>query len=914
MEDVQEKISDFLNKHQINASDEQVKLFLNQFNCDSKNFSYLSDMKSQINNLKRKYTFIDPLDIPVGKRMKVVEDEKQNAKSLTKHIEIPYVSITEIIKLVFSKDEVIKSKNNDTPEDNDILTRFEDGEYFKSHPFFKKYEDGIAIILFYDEFLPNNPIGSKNKQQKVGGFAISFLNLPEHLRDFLGNVHTIVLAKHEDIKEFGIDECLTAFMFDLHKLESDEGVICEIGGKEVTLRATLVGVVADSLAAHEILGFMGPSATYFCRLCLMTQEERKLLPFIDCELRTKEMHESFVKMLGAENESVAGVNRDCILNQSRYFHCTQNFIFDIMHDVLEGQAQTDLKLVISKFIQDGKYNITLNDINNNIKNFNYGPINNKNRPSPIIMTSISDVKIQERAVQTWCLLRIFPFIVSEKVSEDDPYLQHIININKINEIIFASKIPLSCLPYLQELIDGHIEKFQKLFPQEILRNKFMHMRHYSMCIKKNGPLRHLSCFKYEAKHSLFKKYGTLCSNYINISKTMMNIAQMAQCSVWGTDTPNIREKYRYSPNNGLSMKDKDIIQKNFENDVNIDNFKATNSIEIYGKMYKNGLFVVIDSGTSDAYNDMPLFAKIHNIYICEENVFFYCQDFEALYLDKALNAYKIKETPIFKLRKYSCLSDLHALAEWNDYTGQLIDGSVFLLMNDNNLKEIGIKQMGIRLKLLQLIQEANVLNNSEILYTVEPTESVQKLPNNGQLNMFDEQELALQLPENFNENENSKETFSMKTFIQSVKFDFDNWFKSLYVKLGNTPVPLLPFLDGQNCLPTHEMNITIIDKLAHVLVELWQQVNPSLKWYPPPAFQDLMAQELVKRFPILGVSSSQDEIPWLKWTDMLKNKFKNDRKNYLRGEEKKYKKKKDVPDENIVGELDPEKLHLQQVR
>uniref|UniRef100_A0ABD2X2E0 Uncharacterized protein n=1 Tax=Trichogramma kaykai TaxID=54128 RepID=A0ABD2X2E0_9HYME len=355
MEDVQEKISDFLNKHQINASDEQVKLFLNQFNCDSKNFSYLSDMKSQINNLKRKYTFIDPLDIPVGKRMKVVEDEKQNAKSLTKHIEIPYVSITEIIKLVFSKDEVIKSKNNDTPEDNDILTRFEDGEYFKSHPFFKKYEDGIAIILFYDEFLPNNPIGSKNKQQKVGGFAISFLNLPEHLRDFLGNVHTIVLAKHEDIKEFGIDECLTAFMFDLHKLESDEGVICEIGGKEVTLRATLVGVVADSLAAHEILGFMGPSATYFCRLCLMTQEERKLLPFIDCELRTKEMHESFVKMLGAENESVAGVNRDCILNQSRYFHCTQNFIFDIMHDVLEGQAQTDLKLVISKFIQDGKY-------------------------------------------------------------------------------------------------------------------------------------------------------------------------------------------------------------------------------------------------------------------------------------------------------------------------------------------------------------------------------------------------------------------------------------------------------------------------------------------------------------------------------------------------------------------------------
>ena len=152
-------------------------------------------------------------------------------------------------------------------------------------------------------------------------------------------------------------------------------------------------------------------------------------------------------------------------------------------------------------------------MNHRINVFPYGPSEFKNKPSSTLTSDSirnvsTDHKLQERAAQTWCLLKIFPFLVSDKVPPEDPYLQHIINLNKINEIVFAPKLRSSMLPYLHEIIRHHYEEFRRLFPEEKAINKLHHLTHYPLCIK-NGPLRHLACFKDEAKHAMFKKYGAI---------------------------------------------------------------------------------------------------------------------------------------------------------------------------------------------------------------------------------------------------------------------------------------------------------------------------------------------------------------------------------------------------------------------
>jgi hypothetical protein len=43
---------------------------------------------------------------------------------------------------------------------------------------------------------------------------------------------------------------------------------------------------------------------------------------------------------------VYGVKRSCLLNTLQYFNTADNFSVDIMHDILEGVAQLEVKLVL----------------------------------------------------------------------------------------------------------------------------------------------------------------------------------------------------------------------------------------------------------------------------------------------------------------------------------------------------------------------------------------------------------------------------------------------------------------------------------------------------------------------------------------------------------------------------------------
>ena len=83
-----------------------------------------------------------------------------------------------------------------------------------------------------------------------------------------------------------------------------------------------------------------------------------------------------------------GINRDSVLNELTYFHvCSGGLLPDIMHDILEGALQYEMKLMLQEFILREKY-ITLDGFNARLERFELGYMEEKDRPTPISDTTL----------------------------------------------------------------------------------------------------------------------------------------------------------------------------------------------------------------------------------------------------------------------------------------------------------------------------------------------------------------------------------------------------------------------------------------------------------------------------------------------------------------------------------------------
>lgn len=231
-------------------------------------------------------------------------------------------------------------------------------------------------------------------------------------------------------------------------------------------------------------------------------------------------------------------------------------------------------------------------------------------------------------MQTWCLLRIFPILVSDKIPKGDEYLHLVFLLNRISEIVFSPIASSFQAPYLQDLVLEFVSSFKELFPNVALINKFHHLMHYGECLIKSGPLRSIICLRYEAKHSIFKKYGSQCCNFKNLPFSMIRLSQISQCVIWGSGNAP-RKKI-------ICSKGQTVLVKNCQgceylkvvgiaNNVNV---FETSKVKIYGVQYRSGWHVAVKSGR-ETESGNPVFAKIMKIYIYEsDRVYFLCREWK----------------------------------------------------------------------------------------------------------------------------------------------------------------------------------------------------------------------------------------------------------------------------------------------
>ena len=68
--------------------------------------------------------------------------------------------------------------------------------------------------------------------------------------------------------------------------------------------------------------------------------------------------------------------------------CNGSLVPDIMHDVLEGALQYEVKLILQHMIYEENY-FTLDKINSRLENLELGSIESKGRPTPISSNTLN---------------------------------------------------------------------------------------------------------------------------------------------------------------------------------------------------------------------------------------------------------------------------------------------------------------------------------------------------------------------------------------------------------------------------------------------------------------------------------------------------------------------------------------------
>ena len=198
-----------------------------------------------------------------------------------------------------------------------------------------KFQDNEILIpcfIYHDDFEVDNPLGSNAGANKIAAFYFSFPTIPQHLLSSPNYIFDGMLF-HSEIKTENLDLAMEPIIDEFKELET-EGLTLDIDGKEIKVFIILSLLIGDNLAQNELLGYSKSfNSNFYCRFCKMPKHLAR---------KTFEIDEQYIRSITTYNndleEKQYGTMKNCSLNKLGFFHATNNYSCDIMHDIYEGVA------------------------------------------------------------------------------------------------------------------------------------------------------------------------------------------------------------------------------------------------------------------------------------------------------------------------------------------------------------------------------------------------------------------------------------------------------------------------------------------------------------------------------------------------------------------------------------------------
>lgn len=129
------------------------------------------------------------------------------------------------------------------------------------------------MILFFDDFETNDPLGSYEGLSKFGAVYLAMSCLPPELQSELDNIFLFLRFNSLDRKEFENASMFLRGIAELNTL-SAEGITINYEHGTTKIYFSVQLIIGDNLGMHTILGFCGSfRANYFGRFCTINLKQ-----------------------------------------------------------------------------------------------------------------------------------------------------------------------------------------------------------------------------------------------------------------------------------------------------------------------------------------------------------------------------------------------------------------------------------------------------------------------------------------------------------------------------------------------------------------------------------------------------------------------------------------------------------------
>jgi hypothetical protein len=254
----------------------------------------------------------------------------------------------------------------------------------------------------------------------------------------------------------------------------------------------------------------------------------------DFKLRTRADYEYGLSMLNdlpSNQNHFRGVKGPCKLNDLDDFHIMENWCNDSMHTYIEGILPYVGGAALYS-ISEIESEVTVQNINFKMSIlFDSLIVERPNKPYPLkaFLKPGEGFSPTQSAAQHLAFIKYLPLMLSGLVKTEAslPYLELLLLLEEMTDIVFAPVLTDSLLSYFATLITSFLTKFKELYPDLSIRPKMHFLIHYPSIIKKNGPTKNYWCMSYERLNGALKVPSHIMKNFQNPLATLSYRRQCA---------------------------------------------------------------------------------------------------------------------------------------------------------------------------------------------------------------------------------------------------------------------------------------------------------------------------------------------------------------------------------------------------
>lgn len=603
--------------------------------------------------------FVQPLQYVLGTRA-AYKNKGPKRQLCEKDDTLIYIPILDSLQQLLSNSsiaDIITSHPSYCKEG--ILYDICDGQCFKNNPIFQEHPNALQIILYHDEVEICNPLGSHVGKHKIDLYYYTLSNISPKHRSKLRAIRLLAIVKAKDVSKYGQNKILTPIINDLQRLAN--GYTFIINGTPIELFGAVVSCLGDTEGQHQWGGFKVKVgwAHQKCRNCLCTFVNMQQ-NFRDSHFTQRSMeqyHRQCDDIERAPNDEMMkdlqttyGITERSLLTKLPAFDLTKQLPQDIMHILLEGAVQFEVRYILQHFMEN-RY-LTLKELNTMFSQMSLGYLEERNRPPPLretVFNGNEKYKLKLTAEQASIFLRYLPFCIKGYVSSENQFYQLLLQIISIVQMCFSPVTSKETINEIQNSIETHLVLFKELFPQINITPKMHYMLHIPTQMAALGPLIRHCCIRFEARHRYFKELAPQ-QNFKNICLSLAEKSQLDDCADFDTENPSEHPLFstdkELGPTTPVINESRAAILRKIEDaklfvkPEMINKVFTAKWIKLYGTKYvtNNTCIIAVDATFVDK---VPTFGKLQQIWLVDKEILFEFKPLTTVEFDPNLMAYQV---------------------------------------------------------------------------------------------------------------------------------------------------------------------------------------------------------------------------------------------------------------------------------